>query len=554
MSITFDGHRSLRRKHVAKSLLERARMLGVPSLSSQRDGFTYRVVNLDPDLEMGRVTSPMGAVVACSTTTGIEIATADYWAGGFNPKRDAYVLKNIEGAAGQITTTIQGIAGVDLERTKYEPPNPTVPPTNVSPGVCTPVVSSFFDETYVIALTGRHKSNVMVSHLGSSFYFDAGQAEKSLVFSSASNASRYFTCSTAIKSDGGLSLFVAPIEAWHLLTGFKPYVVGDAFWMTAQGLVSYATLQSGVAYQGFPTSVRDPLTYFDKPISNNRPSHPRTYGYQLKELSLSDFPTTVQIVRADNINFPSEDDSPEYDLMMPIINWSGGISGIVVQTSGIRAFCDAMFGVATRTITQLVECLVLFFGYPCARDSNMTAADSVLVPVDDNVFYAWTRSSGIAKFDATGGISKVSAGFSVPTLVSATAGLRPNITQSEPGRYFCVCETTTGVSQVLGLATGSPFTGWTDVQMPTDTLLHARPIKNSATEIVVLGVLADGDDRYFGILRENEGAGSWVRLGKLPFAANATAKWSACLYGIGPWVQYQQEYMQPPPMVHGDVG
>ena len=550
------------RKHFAKRSLANARSLGLPSNTTKRDGFLIRVTNLDPELEIGRVTAPAGAVVACSTESGIELSSADYFLGGFNPARPAYVLQNLESSGGSILTRIQGVTGPAQERTQYDPPAQTVPPTFTTPKIATPVVSSFIGEHYIYAMTGWHKTSAMFFHQSSSFYIDSGSAEKSLVFSAGSSNSRYFTCATTIQSNGGFSSYVAPVDSWHLVSGYKPYIVGSAYSMTRAGQVAQITFQSGVAYGSFPTSVQDVLSYYDKPISGTqRPNHVRTYGFCLKPISNTDHPTTMQIVQAAHITFPPMDDSPEYDLMLPIINWSDGISGIIVHTSGIAAFCDDMFGTVTpaRTVGELTFELLLYFGYPCTRDAKWTAADSILIPTDDNTVFGWTRDNGIARFSAIYGLQKVISGFNVPTLVTTTPGVRPNITKSDATRYFCVCEDT-ATNTVLGLHTGSPFATWTSVPMPaTGTLLHARPIKNGENEIVVLGVIQVGADRFFAFLyyvkdEKDNWAGEWHQAGKLPFVVSGEVKWSVCLYGDDPWVNYQQSYLQPPSVVHGDVG
>lgn len=561
MSITFDGHRSLMRKHFAKRALANARDMGLPSSTTKRDGFMVRVTNLDPDLEMGRVTAPAGAVVACSTRDGVQIASADYFLGGFNPARPAYILEEIESSPAEITSTIQGVTGSAYARVIYDPPIPADPPTYTEPEITTPVVSSFIDENYVYAITGRHKTAAMLYHQGSSFYPDSGSAEKSLLFSTGSSRPLIFTCTTTIPSDGGFSSFVAPIEAWHLVTGDKPYIVGRAYRMTGSGQVSVGTLESRIAYSSFPLSVRNALSYYDMPISGHRPYHIRTYGFCLKELSETSLPTTMQLVGAEHIPFPPLDDSPEYDLMLPIINWSDGISGIIVHTSGIRAFCNDVFGDPDPSppynYGQLVEKMLYFFGYPCARGRDWTPPDSMLIPTDDNTVFAWTRDYGVARFSAVHGLQKVISGFDVPALVTGTAGMRPNITKSDATHYFCVCEDT-ATGSVMGLYSGSPFSTWDEVPMPDDgELLHARPIRNAEQEVIVLGVLLVAGVHYFAFLHYvdngSEWTGSWKKAGELPFEVTGSSRWSVCLYGNDPWVSYQQSYLQPPSVVHGDV-
>lgn len=558
MTITFDGERSKQRKVLAKKWLNDLVMLDLPAKNVVYDGFHYRLFNLDDDLKGGRITAPAGALVAYSTSTKVEIASSDWWAGAFNANRPAYILKAVETVSGtQIGSTISGVQGGELDRVAY---NPSVY------GVGTPVAFSFANEHYVFGITGTHDSTGAFIHLGSSLYADSGSAKKSLIYSEYVDSTafnrQYFGCVTTIRTNGGLSLFSVPgylSASWYLEnTANRPYLVGTLFLMAGEGTVALAEIDVALYYASLHSDIKNPLSYYDYKISGQGPAYLRTYGYALESYLVDEtFPTTAQLIRADNISFPPAHDSTEYDLMLAIVNWTGSVSGILLYLSNLETFCNNMFGAAARTVDDITVILLKYFGYPCARMSAWTAADTVFVPVDANTFYSWTRSDGVVKFSTSTGITKY-VGFQVPALVSSTPGLRPNITQSELGRYFCVCETTSGVSKVLGIYTGSPFTGWTALPMPsTGDLLHARPIKNSATEAIVLGVVETLDGYFFTVLRYvNDGQqfyGDWIQLGKLPFADDATAKWGVGLYGIDPWIKYQQDYMQPPPIVHGDV-
>lgn len=558
MTITFDGERSKQRKVLAKKWLSDLTTLDLPAKNVVYDGFHYRLFNLDDDLKGGRITAPAGALVAYSTDTKMEIASSDWWAGAFNANRPAYILKDIETVSGTaVVSKVSGVGAAAEPRVAYKP---SVYPAS------TPVVFSFAGEHYVVGFSGTHDSTGMFLHFGSSFYSDAGSAEKSLLtskYTDSTPANRpYYGCATAIRSPGGLSLFQVPgylTSSWYY-AGLvnNPYTVGDLFFMAQDGTVAAGEITVEAYYTSLHSDIKNPLSYLDYAISGQGPAYLRTYGYAFDSyFTNGTLPTTVQLIRADNISFPPAHDSTQYDLMLAILNWTNPISGILLYLSNLETFCNNMFGAAARTVDDITVILLKYFGYPCARMSAWTAADTVFVPVDANTFYSWTRSDGVAKFSTTTGITKY-VGFQVPALVSSTPGLRPNITQSEPGRYFCVCETTSGVSEVKGIYTGSPFAGWLPLPMPlVGTLRHARPIKNSADEIVVLGVVETLDGYFFTVLRYVDDGqqfyGDWIQLGKLPFVADATAKWGVGLYGVDPWIKYQQDYMQPPPIVHGDV-
>jgi len=93
--ITFDGNRSLNRKWFAKKQIQVIKDLDVPSKSVKWEGFTFTAWQ-QGDLDGGRVTAPMGAVVMCSSSAGIKIAASDFWAGACTSYGDFYRLKPLD--------------------------------------------------------------------------------------------------------------------------------------------------------------------------------------------------------------------------------------------------------------------------------------------------------------------------------------------------------------------------------------------------------------------------------------------------------------------------
>ena len=83
--ITFDGHRSMLRKPFAQKKLAHIHAVDVPAMAIKWDGFVFRVWQQGEELDGGRVTAPMGAVVIMSTWDGLFIATADHWRSGWGP-------------------------------------------------------------------------------------------------------------------------------------------------------------------------------------------------------------------------------------------------------------------------------------------------------------------------------------------------------------------------------------------------------------------------------------------------------------------------------------
>ena len=86
--IRTDGDRSLKRLWFAKKQLANIQNIDVPAKAVQWDGFNFKVWQLGEELNGGRVTAPMGAVVLCSSENGVKISVADCWNGGFTSNSD----------------------------------------------------------------------------------------------------------------------------------------------------------------------------------------------------------------------------------------------------------------------------------------------------------------------------------------------------------------------------------------------------------------------------------------------------------------------------------
>lgn len=537
MSITFDGHRSMLRLHRAKRVLSVCRDLGLPAMAKEEEGFKFRVTNLDPDLDIGRVTAPEGVMVLRSIAGKTEVTTADYWAGGFKPARTLWLPDEVAGLPSGIYGTQLGTAAA-VSPSEYAPPWPAA----VLP-------SSFLDEMCAITTVGRYGQSDLAGTF-QNFYIDAGRADKT-TFASAFGVSNprvvATCCASAIASDAGMSLFVSTMasNATAMYETESPYryVVG-ALLAHGQPGVGSAFLYMGNYFGSFPESVRDAFTYY---TGSNHPHTIRVYGYSLRGDLFNNSPTTVHLIRADHMTFPPADDSLEYDLMLVVVNWQTG-AGVIHGTSFLASFTGQ------SAIEAIGAELLKYFAYPCGIQTAWTARDSAMIAADDNTVYCWTRDDDVVKFTTTG-ISKGVAGFSVPTLVSSTPGVRPNITKSNSSWYFCIAEDTDNNDVVLGIYRGTPFAGWNPLPMPVDTLLHVRPIVNDDVRIMALGILDDGTDRFLGLLDYDVAntPADWKKLGKLPFDGTQPARWGVSAFGSGPTSMLQQEYMQPPHLYPGDL-
>ena len=91
--ITFDGNRSKNRRTFAQRKLDQIKDMDLPAKNLLWDGFRIRVWQ-QGDLDGGRITAPMGAIVCMGSEDGIknivQVAVAEYFRGGFLPGQDVY--------------------------------------------------------------------------------------------------------------------------------------------------------------------------------------------------------------------------------------------------------------------------------------------------------------------------------------------------------------------------------------------------------------------------------------------------------------------------------
>ena len=190
--------------------------------------------------------------------------------------------------------------------------------------------------------------------------------------------------------------------------------------------------------------------------------------------------------------------------------------------------------------------------------------DSIMFLGHDENLYTWTREYGSVRFTTTG---LSIASIVVPEEVETETGVRPEITYAgtfETGNlYLCICNKVK--EEVKAIYYGSPFVSWNILPGVAEglTLVHARPVIVTPTEILLIGViketiLVEGvpTDYYcFASLQwslDSEGLAStdlWIKMGRLPFAVGNADNLQVGLYGDDSRATALATYLTPPPIL-----
>jgi len=570
--ITFDGDRSKKRKWFANKQLAVIKDIDVPAKAVQWDGFTVKVWQ-QGDLSGGRITAPMGAVVAISNTDGIYLSAADYWLGGFS-------------TYGHLGSLFWNVPANDTEAV---------------------VVNKADEQTMT----------------------DAGYI--TYPFSPAIVLSWFGLVNEAIVTG---SVQVANYSTQPCL---MPYETSEAFWCTATDIVYVDIDLSGTPdqykvvydnsllfYQAAGNNLGGRMTYSVQTGSAGRNFR---IGQQLtatKQVSYchTNYDTDgLEMICFRNIEFPNEE-KIYLSAVIPEGFMPAELRTIILNTTGTRSihpmgsYSFEIGGVQTllHVMNVTVSPIVYFSGgaaedyfdahvedeewklfysmtvgettYLINSDQFMPLLDSLATDVDvyanwsnarrmleqlaaaipNNAFsvpydsimfhshagdiYVWSRTYGTVKFTTTG---LFSAAINVPPEVDATVGVRPEITYAgtydETPLYLCICNRVK--EEIDAVYYGSPFGSWTKLPGAPDgyTLVHARPVKVTPTEIHLIGVVKrDVEPVYnFAYLKWiPDSVETWKVLGQLPFTVQSFDNFAVCLYGEGQLARDLAVYQTPP--------
>jgi len=585
--ITFDGDRSLKRRWFAKKKLAQIKEMDIPSACPIWDGFRFKVWQLG-EIDGGRVTAPMGAIVACSTQDGIKIAAADYWAGGFNPAQDLYVLFKDLGVSGEFTRFFAG--QIPVEAGYY--PVKFIPAVNQSPyGLidgdtggpdtvwvddysCCPVLLPFHGEVFNVTV-----SDAMKYDLAGDGVFDwwrqVFEKTGSFYISNGNQARRIKCVARHIE-------YETAYTPWRVYqkTGTDRYTTFHSSWIydfvgdpqrKAVGYnidVDFSTQDNIYFSEILNTDMPEALRLILSNSLNDGSCEPiGSYAqnnsfFHAVNASCHVFSGSVEACEARDYY----DDNPDEDKWRLFYSMTVGGNVHLINSN---QFMPLLVDLATVTVSgdwfnakRMFEQIA--GAYP---NVNFTVPyDSVMFHAHDGIIYTWTRKYGAVKFTTTG---LFLATVLVPSQVSGEEGVRPDITYAgvfdDTNLYLCVSnKVKVGVRAVHY---GSPFSGWTALPGCPDgvQLISVRPCMVTPERIFLIGVVKHrGDDvekSAFAPLNwtaatetEDASTAPWQVMGELPFPVGDADNFSLGLYGDDPRADALAAYQCPPIVPQSPVG
>ncbi len=588
--ITCDGDRSLKRKWFARKQLAAIKEMGVPGKATMLDGFLVKVHQLD-GLEGGRITAPMGAIVACSTQSGIKMAVADYWAGGCTGYTDSYIPFN----------DTEGLRfGLDY--------------TEWTTLAFKPVVSAAFHEptmTLVAQYSGKpslmpyklaEALNVTITDNQFLDFNENGTPDYPYqVLDSATNLYN----GNGKNTEGRRSVTVINgagdiRKTCFNLPGQVQIAIADTIldWVyddTTPRHISAIVIDEAVDPE---TQVQTPaygFMYLADIVTTGMPSG-------LRNLMLTTFKSTVRQIGAyafrattgeqvfiqalwfdvDAISIDGSTlDQPNdwFNANPAERKWRVFLSVTVGNTATLinsDQFMPLLLARTTRTLIPSVvdwravgKMLHYLFVWPSPANLRDVYAwnphDSVMFHDENNEVQIWTRRLSGVKINATGMHDST---IIVPVEVTDNPGTRPEISYASNGLYFCACNDV--AKEIRATYYGSPFTEWIKLPDMPDlcTLMQVRPVQVTTDKIVLIGVVkytpieptAEDEIRYhftsllWTSAKELEGLNSWNIMMRLPFPVSeplADGSGADCfetaLYGNDAMVKAMQDYPSPPP-------
>ena len=583
--ITFDGDRSKKRKWFANKQLTIIKDIDVPAKAVKWDGFTFKVWQ-HGDIDGGRITAPMGAVVACSTPERIKIAVADYWDGGFNGSQDLWVIFKDLGISGEFTTFFNG--PIDSELALGYTTMLAIPAVGTSAfglidgdtgGPDTVMVDNYPCGPIIFPLTGERfgvvLSATMKYDLDGNGVFDwiRHVFEKNISFyiANGSQPSRMLCCARQIEYEN----LYDPLRIYQKV-GADRYISCHSTWIY-DFIGSVKTVGHEINVE---TTSASNIT-FESILNTDMPAALRSILINSPNDGscepLGSYATGTTFFHAVNASTyvwsgPPEDcEAKDYYDEHPEDNewrlfYSMIVNGVVylVNFDQFMGLLDtlSLHGTAgdwyksKRMLEQLAG------AWP---NANWTVPhDSVMFQAHDGNLYTWTRAYGSVRFTTTG-LSIVT--LNVPDEVENEDGVRPEITYAGVfdaiHLYLCICNKVK--DQVKAVYYGSPFSTWTKLPGVAEglTLVHVRPVSVTPTDILLIGIVketvdVDGvpTDYYcFASLHwfiDGEGIAStdlWRKMGRLPFVVGDADNLQVGLYGDDSRANALATYLSPPPIL-----
>lgn len=572
--ITYDGHRSQRRKHLGHRTLASIVALGLPAKSMMYDGFRVNATNLG-GIKKGRITAPAGALVACSQPGSVQVVECDYWLGGASSRADAYIC-NAAFQPGQESYVYINPNTSEVGHVLFEPedthslPDAGLlnPPWEAGSHPNTPPqigLMPFLGESYVLTMAGRDATRKRTESLLTP-YLLAGKADKRIAVASEDSNSTLSSMESVFALPG------SPYRAAGTWTEDRPLLSNDDFIAGSKYLcaVVYEISASGLGrsfffadtmYAGVPDA-----TLRSRMTTAGAYDVTQTLASHVFALDANTQPTLLTVVDARDASLHSGLSGTEpWTLFFSIYTMGAGS----IATWSLASFAAVLNGVdpshavgvwpavdvgrAHAVLSQLV-------GWPMRREN--LPPDTVTFHGPNGDIYTWSRRYGAVKFATTG---LTTTTLTMPPEVTGENGVRPELSYAGNGLYLCVCnkpgkkklpseyadqaEADADWCGIKAIYVGSPFSGWSAVTMPAPAyrLHHVRPVTVTEDTIMLLGVLRDLEAQptyYMAAFRE----GVWTIVAKLPVSVSDPERvsWSTALFGDDPLVASMASFPSPP--------
>jgi hypothetical protein len=584
--ITFDGDRSMKRRWFAEKKLALIHELDVPAKSLKWEGFTFKAWQ-QGEIDGGRVTAPAGAIVACSNTTGINLASADYWAGGFNAARPLHVVFVLPGevavnaAAFLANETAESMAEKGLVTVPFKPsvsssPFGTVDGTTSGPSTvwvpdysCAPVLQpNPPHESYRIMVSDEMDYDLNGNGIPE-WHRQIFDRQPVFYIEDGSRLARKDGFTHHNESDINFSprrIYQMPTSSTlvtHQSATYYDYV-GGVKMVACRFDLAAASRQdismASVLTSAMPSGLRSIMT--DSP---NDGSCAAIGSYAFAHNGEQ---CLLHVVNATTFLYDTEETesaayayylaNPSADQWRLFFSFSQGATVSLVNAAQFISLLDTLasdevvrpgVGVnwfnAQRMLTQLAG------AWPNNKFS--VPYDSAMFHGHDGNVYTWTRAYGSVRFSPSGLFAET---LIVPAAVIGETGVRPEIFLVGSGpQYICICNKPTSGVRAVGY--GSPFTGWIMLEPVPDgySLKHARLAGINETTIVFIGVAqgldSEGEPAYFfaRIVHSFADGGEWKILGRTPFAVGDYDNFSCSIFGNTPDVKAMMDVPVYPPIV-----
>lgn len=550
--ITFDGHRSMLRKPFAAKKLATLHDLDLPAQTLLWNGFRVKVWQ-QGEIDGGRVTAPMGAVVGFGTENGgqskVQIAVSEYFRGGFVSVKDAHSvyfpaegddpLVKVFNYVDEETFIADGNSTVQFIPMGSNSPFGLV---NDSVGALTEwhrdlsgvpgIMPDKYQESFWLTLD----NNVFIDlNENGTADFPKYIIDRSRLFyiGDGSHVNNRATVSLQV---GGGEEMAGAVQPWRVIqhldqewqavhdrTSYQVSPLGRKICVRNWGPVDFLPydiyldqlIPSGAS--GFPGELRAIMLS----IVGATPGWPLgNYTWGTKALVGGEPVLLQSLLHVANLTntLPWTGDSPTeefFDNNPTEAHWklfySFYVNGTVsmVSSSQFLSLLDSLADVsitgatvhwsnARRMLNQLL---------PWPNNNFSCPYDSIMFHGHDGNVYTWTRKYGPVKFTPTG---LYTTSLAIPGEVTAEDGVRPEITHAGDGLYLCVCNKPK--DRVPAVYFGSPFESWVKLPglpaplldgRPEPTLIHVRPVRVTLEDIFLIGVLKDTAREVIGEVEQD---------------------------------------------------